>query len=186
MHAKRCSARARRAELQRARRSRRPPQRSPAESLGRGVEAEAERDADRVDLPARVDPAADSAQEERGSSRRGRAGAPRVGASSGRSAGRNVREARTTSAEHEQVEQTVHEQELARRRSCRPTPPALEPGRRAVDRARGDRERGHECSTTVEWPSEKKKPTPTGALRRPAISLRVVLSIAAMWSASNA
>ena len=40
-------------------------------------------------------------------------------------------------------------------------------------------------STTVEWPSEKKKPTLSG--RWPsAISLRVVLSIAAMWSASNA
>ena len=39
--------------------------------------------------------------------------------------------------------------------------------------------------TIVEWPSEKKKPTPSG--RRPsAISLRVVLSIAAMWSASKA
>ena len=40
-------------------------------------------------------------------------------------------------------------------------------------------------STTVEWPSEKKKPTLSG--RPPsAISLRVVLSIAAMWSASKA
>ena len=39
--------------------------------------------------------------------------------------------------------------------------------------------------TTVECPSEKKKPTLVG--RWPsAISLRVVLSIAAMWSASNA
>ena len=37
----------------------------------------------------------------------------------------------------------------------------------------------------VEWPREKKNPTPSG--RRPScISLRVVLSIAAMWSASNA
>ena len=41
------------------------------------------------------------------------------------------------------------------------------------------------ANTTVEWPSEKKKPTLSG--RWPsAISLRVVLSIAAMWSASNA
>ena len=39
--------------------------------------------------------------------------------------------------------------------------------------------------TTVEWPSEKKKPTLSGRLPS-AISLRVVLSIAAMWSASNA
>ena len=39
--------------------------------------------------------------------------------------------------------------------------------------------------TTAEWPSEKKKPTPTG--RWPCcISLRVTLSIAAMWSASTA
>ncbi len=39
--------------------------------------------------------------------------------------------------------------------------------------------------TIVEWPSEKKKPTLTG--RWPsAMSLRVVLSIAAMWSASKA
>ena len=39
--------------------------------------------------------------------------------------------------------------------------------------------------TTVEWPSEKKKPTLSG--RWPSlISLRVVLSIAPMWSASNA
>src|SRR4029077_11792332 len=40
-------------------------------------------------------------------------------------------------------------------------------------------------STTVEWPSEKKKPTPTG-LRPLWRSLRVVLSMAEMWSASNA
>src|SRR5215210_6592860 len=40
-------------------------------------------------------------------------------------------------------------------------------------------------NTTEEWPSEKKKPTPSG--RWPsAISLRVVLSIAPMWSASKA
>ena len=37
----------------------------------------------------------------------------------------------------------------------------------------------------VEWPSENQKPTETG--RWPsAISLRVVLSMAAMWSASKA
>ena len=41
------------------------------------------------------------------------------------------------------------------------------------------------AKTIVECPSEKKKPTLSG--RWPsAISLRVVLSIAAMWSASNA
>jgi hypothetical protein len=40
-------------------------------------------------------------------------------------------------------------------------------------------------NTTLEWPSAKKKPLPSG--RRPvAISLRVVLSMAAMWSASKA
>ena len=39
--------------------------------------------------------------------------------------------------------------------------------------------------TTVEWPSEKKKPTLSG--RWPsAMNLRVVLSMAAMWSASKA
>ena len=41
------------------------------------------------------------------------------------------------------------------------------------------------ANTIVECPSEKKKPTLSG--RWPsAISLRVVLSIALMWSASNA
>ena len=41
------------------------------------------------------------------------------------------------------------------------------------------------ATTIVEWPSEKKRPTPTG--RWPScISFRVVLSIAAMWSASTA
>ena len=41
------------------------------------------------------------------------------------------------------------------------------------------------ATTTVEWPSEKKRPTPTG--RWPScISFRVVLSMAAMWSASTA
>ena len=41
------------------------------------------------------------------------------------------------------------------------------------------------ATTTVEWPSEKKSPTATG--RCPSdISLRVVLSMAAMWSASTA
>ena len=40
-------------------------------------------------------------------------------------------------------------------------------------------------TTMVEWPSEKKSPTPTG--RWPScISLRVTLSMAAMWSASKA
>jgi hypothetical protein len=40
-------------------------------------------------------------------------------------------------------------------------------------------------NTTVEWPREKKNPTDIG--RSPSLtSLRVVLSIAAMWSASNA
>ena len=39
--------------------------------------------------------------------------------------------------------------------------------------------------TTEEWPREKKNPTDSGRL--PSLtSLRVVLSIAAMWSASNA
>jgi len=40
-------------------------------------------------------------------------------------------------------------------------------------------------NTTVEWPSEKKNPTLSGRLPS-AISLRVVLSMALMWSASNA
>jgi len=39
--------------------------------------------------------------------------------------------------------------------------------------------------TTVEWPSAKKKPTPTGRLPS-CISFRVTLSMAAMWSASTA
>jgi hypothetical protein len=40
-------------------------------------------------------------------------------------------------------------------------------------------------NTTLEWPSEKKNPTDSGRL--PSFtSLRVVLSIAAMWSASTA
>ena len=41
------------------------------------------------------------------------------------------------------------------------------------------------ANTTVEWPSEKKNPVARG--RCPSlISLRVVLSMAAMWSASKA
>ena len=40
-------------------------------------------------------------------------------------------------------------------------------------------------NTTLEWPSEKKNPTLSGRLPS-AMSLRVVLSIAAMWSASKA
>ena len=40
-------------------------------------------------------------------------------------------------------------------------------------------------NTIVECPSEKKNPTLIGRLPS-AISLRVVLSIAAMWSASKA
>ena len=40
-------------------------------------------------------------------------------------------------------------------------------------------------TTTLEWPSANQKPTDTGRLPS-AISLRVVLSIAAMWSASKA
>jgi hypothetical protein len=39
--------------------------------------------------------------------------------------------------------------------------------------------------TTLEWPSEKKNPTDNGRLPS-AISLRVVLSMALMWSASKA
>ena len=69
----------------------------------------------------------------------------------------------------------------------------------APDRAEGDEglepvlEAGAEntaiatesATTTVEWPSEKKKPTPTGRLPS-CMSLRVTLSMAAMWSASKA
>ena len=40
-------------------------------------------------------------------------------------------------------------------------------------------------NTTVEWPSEKKNPTPSDRLSS-CRNFRVVLSIAAMWSASNA
>ena len=41
------------------------------------------------------------------------------------------------------------------------------------------------ANTTDEWPREKKKPTLSGRL--PSLtSFRVVLSMAAMWSASNA
>ena len=40
-------------------------------------------------------------------------------------------------------------------------------------------------NTTLEWPREKKNPTESGRLPSPT-SLRVVLSMAAMWSASNA
>ena len=40
-------------------------------------------------------------------------------------------------------------------------------------------------NTTDEWPSENQKPTLSGRLPS-AISLRVVLSIAEMWSASKA
>ncbi len=39
--------------------------------------------------------------------------------------------------------------------------------------------------TTVEWPMAKNSPTPTGR-SPPCISLRVTLSMAAMWSASTA
>ena len=41
------------------------------------------------------------------------------------------------------------------------------------------------ATTIVEWPNEKKKPTVTGRLPS-CISLRVTLSMAAMWSASTA
>ena len=41
------------------------------------------------------------------------------------------------------------------------------------------------ATTTLEWPRANQKPTDTGRLPS-AISLRVVLSIAAMWSASKA
>ena len=45
--------------------------------------------------------------------------------------------------------------------------------------------RAHRPNTTEEWPRENQKPTETGRLPS-AMSLRVVLSIAAMWSASKA
>lgn len=41
------------------------------------------------------------------------------------------------------------------------------------------------AKTMLEWPSENQKPTDSGRLPS-CISLRVVLSIAAMWSASKA
>ena len=40
-------------------------------------------------------------------------------------------------------------------------------------------------NSTIEWPSEKNSPTATGRLPS-CISLRVTLSMAAMWSASTA
>ena len=45
--------------------------------------------------------------------------------------------------------------------------------------------RNASANTIVEWPSENQKPTLSGRLPS-CISLRVVLSIAEMWSASNA
>ncbi len=47
------------------------------------------------------------------------------------------------------------------------------------------------ATTMVEWPNEKKYPTLSGFFapstpRRSCISLRVVLSMAEMWSASKA
>ena len=45
--------------------------------------------------------------------------------------------------------------------------------------------RNASANTIVECPSENQKPTLSGRLPS-AISLRVVLSIAEMWSASNA
>ena len=45
----------------------------------------------------------------------------------------------------------------------------------------------HIVNTTLEWPRENQKPTDTGLFsRRSVSSLRVVLSMAAMWSASKA
>jgi len=41
------------------------------------------------------------------------------------------------------------------------------------------------ATTMVEWPSEKKKPTPSGFFPR-CIRYRVVSSTAEMWSASKA
>ena len=41
------------------------------------------------------------------------------------------------------------------------------------------------ATMTVEWPNEKKNPVPSGFLPS-AMSLRVVLSMHEMWSASNA
>ena len=56
----------------------------------------------------------------------------------------------------------------------------------SVPTARSPSASSRVSTTTIdEWPSENQKPTDSG--RRPsAISLRVVLSMAAMWSASNA
>ena len=55
----------------------------------------------------------------------------------------------------------------------------------AGQRPDSEREEQREREDDVECPSEKKNPTPSG--RWPSfMSLRVVLSIAAMWSASKA
>ena len=92
--------------------------------------------------------------------------------------------------EHEQVEQADEEEEGPRHRRAD-----------EVVAARGGQSRGWltwrssaripkfsataRAKTTLECPSEKKKPTPSGRLPSPT-SLRVVLSMAAMWSASKA
>ena len=55
----------------------------------------------------------------------------------------------------------------------------------ARDEGRARRHRRRQQQTTVEWPSEKKSPTPTGFFFS-CISLRVTLSMAEMWSASTA
>ena len=65
---------------------------------------------------------------------------------------------------------------------CGPEPPFLT----WLSRARMPKFRkSASTNTTLEWPREKKKPTDSGRL--PSLtSLRVVSSIAAMWSASKA
>jgi len=64
-------------------------------------------------------------------------------------------------------------------------PQVCNPGRSALTVLAATARPAVSAKTIVEWPSEKKKPTPSGRLPC-ARKVRVVLSIAAMWSASNA
>lgn len=57
--------------------------------------------------------------------------------------------------------------------------------KRAVSAADSSAMPAQASTTTVEWPGEKNRPTPVGFWPCPT-SLRVTLSMAAIWSASTA
>ena len=151
--------------------------------FGRGVEAEAEQESDRKHVPASGDEA-EQRTEEAGEEAATVEQDVEIVLDERLAVLHRLKRA-VDRHQDDDVEDRDGEQEQRRDAGADDPADRLERIEERGERRRGDGDAERISTTTAEWPSEKKKPTPTG--RWPCcMSLRVTLSIAAIWSASTA